>query len=1541
MLTTLRDRVRERGLRRQNVLPTNDSPGSTPRSGSRDDGKESILIKVEGRGGKVEETAAQKVDRVRNEEEGAANLAAQTDLKDAEKRFFFVSACCLGMIFLMSLLGQLLVHFTINNVDTSSELIDFAGRQRMIAQKMSRIAIALQLKEELRGLQAIGGGAAHGSVDSNELFGSDIKMRVELHDTVQRMRDGHERVVRDPHLTVELSAEMERARSAFEELVTSAEIFEYRSSIEAAARMYNASKVYTPLMDLAVQHMQENHDYVLDSALQELLLITWLLLVMVLVCVLVEGFKVFKPMMQKLAVFSDVAMKAQMTVNNTKSELANKSNVAALFDTAAAPIFALNQAQEITQWNPKIADITAIPEDEAIGMKLSDFVEKNGHKALAEALVKVHAGEEVGLLEVQVTGKSKAPRILLVSASPWRDSSGKSEDVMGLFCIAQDFTEHKAMERARETFLASFSHEIRTPLNGVLGMLQVLCEFDLPAQALTYLRQACTSGNLLLNLINDILDLSKIDAGQLEIDEQAFNVATTVKDAVAIVRPLATKKGLSLIHHIASDVPATGLGDPMRLRQIILNLLSNAIKFTMQGAVTLRVTLHDVRDGKYMLGLEVEDTGVGMSPEDLAGLFKIFGKGKQTKVQNSSGCGLGLMISKKLAMLMGGDITVTSEMGRGSRFMVTILVDRFSGKISGGSDGSTNSHTGDSSSHPSAHSTAGSGSNSHSKGTNSTRAKFDLTASLGLGDGTVAAGMSSAKYKKALAKCGDAHLLCAEDNLFNVEVLRAFVSGSKMRMTTVEDGKQALDEYTSNPDKYAVILMDCQMPVMDGFEATRQIRAWERINADVLRRPAVPIVALTAYAMSLDRQKAFDSGMDSFLTKPVSKFALIHTIAEYVASGKDTQGKDQKSSRSSKSRQSQRKKTKKTKKTTKKQKRRGVDFDESTETSSRGRSRSSRSSSKKKEQRFRRRDKKKAEDSAARLEMLQTAVLPRDVVLGAQDGTHSVGRSGSIASTRAPTEAGGAASVDGLTDRDGTASLSTDAVAVREANTASSQPWQDSPVVDQKAGLIQFGGSQRSHFQVLRMFDEKFLPDCRKDIKRHAKAKNYPELSKAIHLLKGASGFAVVVRIFKLSVHLQRIVPASANPVLAADEEDTIARLLRSLERECDSFHDHFSTLLDSDNGGGSQSMSAPVEAPSLKTPDERRLDGVRVLYAEDNAFCVKVIKTYLKSCNASVTSARDGTDVVSKLVSGRQRYDCVLMDCQMPVMDGFQALKVIRHWESEQRREGDDRIPIIGITAYAGHRDSCIQGGMDSFLTKPVARPVLIRTIAACLGKREGDDEDEDDGAGLTDASYAVSESSAAVATDATGAEEVKPFGEDCPINMHEGTANFGSEEQYLELLQQFQGEFVPSAVSAIEAARKARDPEALSKALHRLKGSAGYVGASKLFSMCASAREVVGAKNSRWRDISRTVETVLSELERVQRFLDRNDKVRAFFAGGSIAPGAKGSPPASTRRRAVSDAAPSSGGSSASDDDDDDSADYGSSASSRTSASASVDDV
>merc|ERR1711871_887692 len=919
-----------------------------------------------------------------------------------------------------------------------------------------------------------------------------------------------------------------------------------------------------------------------------------------------------------------------------------------------------------------------------------------------------------------------------------------------------------------------------------------------------------------------------------------------------------------------------------------------------------------------MLSFCVEDTGVGMSPEDLSGLFKIFGKGKQTKVQNSSGCGLGLSISKKLAQLMGGDITVSSTVDKGSKFTATILVDKWTGKH-GSSEGSSGERapglpeygSSEHSSHTASATTPTRTSGTLSSGiSDAKQRKFDLTQSLGVGDGTVAAGMSSAKYKKALSKCSAAHLLCAEDNLFNVEVLRAFVSGSKMRMTTVEDGKQALEAYTANPDKFDVILMDCQMPLMDGFEATKKIRAWERVHADELSRPAVPIVALTAYAMSLDRQRAFDAGMDSFLTKPVSKFALIHTIADYMHNKTKTTTNNTQSSedalfgagvnhddgsrgvRLKKGRHDAddvRKKSKKKRKTKKHKKAvRYEDLDLSTEASS----------SKRRRER-RRAARKEAKAMDKRLRDMHSSEMPRDAVVAAG---HS----------------------------DMQRSWSPEKKEKKSKPKTAQQPWQDAPMVDEKAGLIQFGGSQQSHFQVLKMFAEKFLPTCCQNLKRFAKSKNYPELSKTIHSLKGASGFAVVSRIFKLSVHLQRIIPSSATPVLAEGEEDTIARLLRSLQRECATFQDHFESLEaerlktsddgddDDDNVDASKAVSNS-EKHRINTPDERCLDGKRVLYAEDNSFCVSVIQTYLKSCNASVTPARDGTDVVSKLVSGRERYDCILMDCQMPVMDGFQALKVIRHWEAEHHQDRA-RIPIIGITVYAGHRDSCIKGGMGSFLTKPVARPVLIRTIAACLGEGKGDEVETETAMGDTGVGTAADTLAAASGAATSGSELLEPFNGACPVNVKQGSANFGSEQQYFDLLQQFKNEFVPSAVSAIEVAREAHDTDALSKALHRLKGSAGYIGASKLFSMCVEAREIIHSDGSKWENILDTVDALLAELQLVQRFLQRNDKVRAYFDSEKNSPGTAGSSPPASHNvgGAVANGSNTDSSHTGSDDDD-----------------------
>ena len=1339
-------------------------------------------------------------------------------------QFFFASLCCLGLIFVISLISTVTVHSTINGISTESTTQAIAARQRMLAQQIAKssgaIAVHAAFPEEMGTLADLRlelDTAEKGSRNSSTLlahipptscfsYTPHCPCRSFLEFEKQHVILRNDKVIN----SARVAQEFQGIDASYQIIKTKAisiiqlvpnDLLEIRLQSDRdtialyAADCMKAANDFAPQMDTIVAHVQEEHDAILVSSLDDLLALTWAMLGAVFLAVIFEAVKVFKPMLARVALFASVALDSQVAVQATENDLSHKRNIARLFETASAPIFAIDNDFAVTSWNPQMVKITGMPEEEAIGQQLVSLVPEEAKETVFKLKTVSMEGGEAGLVELPVLNQNGAPKMLVISASPQRDMG--SSKVEGLFCIAQDFTEHKAMEKARDTFLASFSHEIRTPLNGVLGMLQVLCEFDLPAQAMTYLRQACTSGNLLLNLINDILDLSKINAGQLEMSEAPFVISQTVKDAMSIVRPIATKKDLSLIFHIADAVPEMGIGDAMRLRQVILNLLSNAIKFTPEGAVTLRVGLHDVRDGKYVLRFEVEDTGVGMTAEGMEGLFQIFGKLKQTQVANTSGCGLGLSISKQLVALMGGDIEVSSVVGKGSKFSFTIAVERHDIKKSG-SDSDTASK--------SSASKSGSGTGT---GTGSGSGTVDLAQQLG-------DGLSTAKYKESLKACSTAHLLCAEDNLFNVEVLRAFVSGSSMTMTCVENGKLAYEAYISDPLSFDVILMDCQMPEMDGYEATRLIRQWERTHEKKLaRRAAVPIVALTAYAMSLDRKKALDAGMDSFLTKPVSKYALVHTISEHVG-GKVSGGQDDRASETN-AHSKRALKAEKAKKTKQKE------------------------------------DKGKL----AKLEMLHASVLPRDVMVAER-----------AADTKTPNDIDDRSMV---TDSVTNASSST---AVRRAKVKAKADWKSLPIVDQQAGLMQFGGSQQAHMEILDMFAKTFLPSCRSDIARHRADKNYSALSKTVHSLKGASGFAVASRIFTLAKDLQRIVPGTEK--LSEGEEGAVARLLERLDDEFDKFMEHYMTI----NGTPLAAQRALATRSTLKSPDERRLDGVVVLYAEDNPFCVSVIRTYMQSCNATIVSANDGTDVVSKLVSARDKYDCVLMDCHMPVMDGFQALKVIRQWEGDQAL---DPIPIVGITAYAGHRDTMLEGGMTGFLTKPVSRPTLIRTIAACLDGRKAEQESETesvyDTADAAELGVLPEEGDGGGAEGAEGGGETASFVVDVPVDMKAGTANFGSEEQYLDLLQRFRSSFIPEATAGIHAALKARDADALSKAVHRLKGSAGYVGAGALFQVCSETRTAIAAKGATWRKSEQQATAVLAEVKRVLAFLERNDKVRAFF--------------------------------------------------------------
>jgi PAS domain S-box-containing protein len=360
----------------------------------------------------------------------------------------------------------------------------------------------------------------------------------------------------------------------------------------------------------------------------------------------------------------------------------------------------------------------------------------------------------------------------------------------------------EASAQAKAAFLANMSHEIRTPMNGVIGMISLLEDTPLsPAQA-EHVRVIRTSGEALLTIIDDVLDLSKIEAGRLELEARTFSPESCARDALAIVRPIAQDKGLALRLESAGPVPPAVVGDEARVRQILLNLLSNAVKFTCAGEVVVRVDAAD--DG---LRFSVQDTGIGIDPAHMERLFRPFSQVDASISRRFGGTGLGLTISQRLAELMGGALTVTSSPGVGSTFVLQVPLQL----------GTAPAHTGT---------------------TTLDTESVDLSA---------------------------LSVLVAEDNPINQRVIQRFLERLGVRAELVEDGAAALERLSAAP--YSVVLMDVQMPVMDGLEATRRLRA-----ASGAEGPYV--VALTASAMEEDRERCRAAGMDDFLAKPIRPDAL-------------------------------------------------------------------------------------------------------------------------------------------------------------------------------------------------------------------------------------------------------------------------------------------------------------------------------------------------------------------------------------------------------------------------------------------------------------------------------------------------------------------------------------------------------------------------------------------------------------------------------------------------------------------------------------------
>ncbi len=481
----------------------------------------------------------------------------------------------------------------------------------------------------------------------------------------------------------------------------------------------------------------------------------------------------------------------------------------------------------ITDVNREMEELTGCTRDELIGAPFQRFF--TDPERAGEGIRMVLRQRRVTNYELTIKNRNGGETEVSYNASTFYD---RDRRLLGVVAAARDISVGKRVERELELakvladsasrtkseFLASMSHEIRTPMNAIVGIAELLAKTPLTEEQDKYVQIFRRAGDNLLSLINDILDLSKVEAALLEIEHTGFSLSELAERTIELVAPRAAERGLVLTCVIAANVPTDVIGDPMRLQQVLLNLLGNAVKFTETGSVTLSIMRDPDAVDHGTVRFAVTDTGIGIPEHALGRIFERFTQADSSTTRRFGGTGLGLTVSKRLVEVMHGRIWVESVIGAGSTFSVALPFEAWAGAPS-----------------------------------------------------REAAPAVVAPPLPAL------RILLVEDSPDNAVITTAYLQDSPYRIETAENGAVACEMFTTGV--YDLVLMDWQMPVMDGETATRRMRAWEAATG----RPPTPIIALTASALKGDREKCLAAGCTGFLTKPIKQAMLLTAIAEQCA----------------------------------------------------------------------------------------------------------------------------------------------------------------------------------------------------------------------------------------------------------------------------------------------------------------------------------------------------------------------------------------------------------------------------------------------------------------------------------------------------------------------------------------------------------------------------------------------------------------------------------------------------------------------------------